>query len=216
MLKKLPILTAFLALGLTGLVHGRLTDRWGRSPDLAAALGKLKQVPLLAGDWDGTISETNDDTAATKSTGAYVTARFVNRVTGETVAVTLVCGRPGALSLHTPTICLPSHGYAAVGPSSRVKVAGKEPQHASEFMVTDFAKRVGPVEERVHVLWAYGHGGEWLIPENPRVTWARDRADYKLYVSRPLAKPDDPLGEDPSLPFLRAYLPELQKVFPRS
>jgi hypothetical protein len=212
MLKKLPILAAFLLLLLTGLLHGRITDRWGHSGQLEAAVAKLRQVPLLAGDWDGTVTQVNDDPVATKGMGAYAVVHFTNRVTGDTVSVTLVCGRPGPLSLHPPTICFPAHGYAEKGGPTKVKVARNNPRGVAEFMADDFVLQAGAVEERLHVLWAYGHNGDWVVPQDPRTAWARERAVYKFYVSRQSVKPDNPLDEDSSLAFLRAYLPELEKT----
>jgi hypothetical protein len=212
MLKKSPILTAFLALVLTGLLHGRITNRWGRSDNLEAAVGKLEHLPLSAGDWDGTLLELNTDPAATKGMGAYVGARFVNRLTGDAMSITLICGRAGPLSLHPPTICLPSHGHTQKSPLVKTQVPWKGCRQAAEFMVADFGRPVGSLEEGVHVYWSYSHNGDWVVPENPRVTWARERAVFKLYVARPSMRADSPLEEDPTLPFVRAYLPELEKV----
>jgi hypothetical protein len=209
---KVLLLTSLLALGLTGLLHGRITDRWGYSDTLQAAVGKLSQVPLSAGDYDGTVMEIQTDRVATKGSGAYVSARFVDRVRGETVFMTLVCGRPGPLSLHPPTICFPAHGYAQQGPDTRTTVSVPGGARSADFMQSEFVRNAGTGTEHIHICWAYGLNGSWTVPANPRIAWARQPAVYKLYVFRQSVGADAPLAEDPLVPFLQTYLPELQKV----
>ena len=45
----------------------------------------------------------------------------------------------------------------------------------------------------------------------PRVQFGGASALYKLYVIRPLSRPDEPPAEDPSDDFMRAFLPEVRK-----
>jgi hypothetical protein len=79
-------------------------------------------------------------------------------------------------------------------------------------MKAEFVRNVGVGTEHVHICWSFGLGGSWTVPANPRVTWARQPAVYKLYVLRQAVGADAPLAQEPLVPFLQAYLPELQKV----
>jgi hypothetical protein len=209
---KLLILTSLLALGLTGFLHGRISDRWSYSDTLQGAVDKLFQLPLSAGDYEGTVLEVNTDRVVTKGSGAYVAALFVDRVRGETIRVTLVCGRPGPLSMHPPTSCFPAHGYKQPGAVTRAPVSVPGGSRSADFLKTEFVRDTGTGIEHVPIYWSYGLNGNWMVPENPRIFWARQPAVYKLYVFRQSVGADAPLAEDPLMSFLQSYLPTLEQV----
>jgi hypothetical protein len=213
MMQKLVLTAALAALLGTGLLHGRITNRWGNSDTLQGAVDKLPQLPLLAGPWDGTLTEMETDPVATRGTGAHVTARFVHRPSGEVIWVTLVCGRPGPLSLHPPTVCLPAQGHIQKGPEGRATLSkGLGPSIGkAEFATAKFIKKA-PVPQLVDFYWSYSFDGRWDVPQDPRINLARQPAVYKFYVVRQASQVADPLEENPCLPFLRDYLPQLQKV----
>jgi hypothetical protein len=79
-------------------------------------------------------------------------------------------------------------------------------------MKSEFIRNEGAATEYIHMCWSYAFNGTWTLPQNPRVAWARRPAVYKLYVFRQSAGADAPLAEEPLVPFLQAYLPELQKT----
>jgi hypothetical protein len=211
MLKKIIPLSALAGLLVTGIMHGRITDRWRYSDTLQSALSKLPQLPLLVGNWDGTILEVDTEGTARRGAGSYVSARFVNRLQGDVVYVTLVCGRPGPLSLHPPTICLPAHGFSQNGAEVRLSIPLGGELGKNEFCTAEFLK-TGVVPEHTRFYWSYSAGGRWSVPADPRISLAGHPAVYKLYFFHRSSQADDPLGENPCLPFLRAYVPELQKV----
>jgi hypothetical protein len=211
MLKKLPVLAALALLVLTGLLHGRITDRWGYSGDLQSAVEKLNHLPLLIGDWDGTIVETKHDAASTKGVGAFSTIRYINRLNGDAVNMTLVAGRPGPLSLHPPTICFPAHGYSQKDAPARKRLALAESGQA-DFMFSEFGRPVGAVQETTRIYWSFGVHGAWTVPDNPRVALARNPAVYKLYCFTQSLNVDRRHDEESASQFIGLYLPELKKV----
>jgi hypothetical protein len=63
----------------------------------------------------------------------------------------------------------------------------------------------------LRLFWSWSGDGSWQAPDYPHRTFARYPFLYKLYVIRPLIKPDEPLAGDPCQEFLGLLLPELKK-----
>jgi hypothetical protein len=200
---------AVILLLATGLLHGYITNRWGSSASLEQAIDRMGQLPWTVGDWDGTITKLDAELRTIRNSGAFVTARYVNRRTGDTIEVSLICGRPGALSLHPPTICFPAHGYKVKKGGRRIEVPAEKSTPKSACMIADFARQSAAGEEGIHILWCYGVDGEWIAPENPRVSLAGRQAVYKLYVAHLGVEEELPAEKDPCVSFLKAILPEL-------
>jgi hypothetical protein len=212
MKRILPILACSIVMLGTGLLHGFITNRWGPSIGLQQAIDRLDRLPLVADDWDGTVLQRDVEPQTVRKSGAFVLAHFVNRRTGDAVQVSLICGRPGTLSLHPPTICFPAHGYQEKARPSRVEVPLKESGNRTEWMAADFGRAIAAGEERIHVLWCYGFQGQWTTPDNPRIALAGQGAVYKLYVAR-VGDGEGARGQkDPSVAFLGVFLPELEKA----
>jgi hypothetical protein len=95
---------------LCGLVHGYWTDRWVPATDLEHATGCMEKIPLSVGDWDGHDLEVKP-TSLDYHLAGHLARRYVNRVTGESVSIALVVGRPGPVSIHTPDVCYSAGGY---------------------------------------------------------------------------------------------------------
>ena len=62
------------------------------------------------------------------------------------------------------------------------------------------------------LAWSWSAGGGWKSPDNPRLTFARSRALYKLYLIREMSAPDERIEGDPSLEFVQAFFPELERA----
>jgi hypothetical protein len=61
-------------------------------------------------------------------------------------------------------------------------------------------------------MWAWSGSGDWLVPESPRVAFAKYFGLYKLYITHDLVSPDEPLMTDPMLDFARALMPKLSEA----
>jgi hypothetical protein len=191
----------------SGALAGVWTGRWGASQALRAAAARLDAVPLTLGDtWDGHAGELTEREIAVAELEAYLSRRYVHRRTGAAVSVLLVCGRPSAVAAHTPDVCYAGAGYAQVGAARAQDGPG-----GSRFQVLDFRKRDVAAPTSLRIFLAWSDAGAWSAPANPRLTFAGKPFLYKLYVVREMARPDEPLDEDPIKGLLRDLIPQLEE-----
>ncbi len=199
----------FAALVMMGVAHGLLSGRWA-PPDAPAA---LDHVPLTIGDWDGAAIEAAD-LVPNAEPGAVLLRRYVNRVSGAAVTLYMAAGRAGPIAAeHAPDSCYPGAGFAAEARIVTQSVTADDGRR-SEFRSADYGKteRASPLHLRV--FWAWGDGGGWQAPEDPRLLFAGRTRLYKMYIIRQLPKGGEPRDGDPSVLFLQALLPQLAKALP--
>ena len=113
------------------------------------------------------------------------------------------------MSVHTPDICFAGAGFNGVrAPRIYEGPSGSR----SEFQVHDFSKVnvANPTLLRVFLSW--GHEGKWTVPAKPRFAFAGKPYLYKLYVTREMAKSNEPIQEDPARELLEELLPQLQEA----
>jgi len=114
--------TAFLAVmillvaGLTlasGMIHGRLTNRWGPPTAMLAAAERLKGVPTECGDWRRMEKdlEMDETTINMLELEGWINRTYLHQPTGQTVHVAVLLGPPGRISVHTPEICFSSRDH---------------------------------------------------------------------------------------------------------
>lgn len=204
-----PILVAVLVLISYGIAEAIWTDRWRISDALERATGKLAQVPLRVGDWEGREQELDSRQVRQAEMSGYLMRRYVNRSTGAEVAILLVCGRAGPTSLHSPDVCYAGAGYAPTLAPERQEVATGA--NSDTFWVAEFRKP-GPAPEPLRIFWAWGTTGEWQASDRPRWQLAHHAALYKLYVIRSLPGNDERAAQDPSLEFMRGFLPVVRRA----
>jgi hypothetical protein len=211
-------LAALLLTVTYGVGEGLWTDRWRASGAAEQAAARLADVPRTLGGWDAEDQELDPRQVAAAELKGYVLRRYTHRESGAAVSVLLVCGRPGPVSVHTPDVCFQGAGQAMKGTPQRQRFEVADLTAAPEFWTARFDRTVPgtPVPEPTTVLWGWAADGRWSAPENPRVEFARSGALYKLYVIRPVTKPDGRPADDPALvDFLRTFLPALQTtLFP--
>lgn len=146
--------------------------------------------------------------AVTEAAG-HLSRSYIHRRTGAEVAVVVLCGRPGPISLHSPEVCYAGAGFTLRGETETCSVPGENAPAAQLFKAT-FVKE-GPAPEILKVFWAWKADGAWAATTNPRLAFARSTVLYKLYAIRRLGRPDENPAQEPCLDFLRAFLPELDK-----
>ena len=206
-----PILVSLALVGAMGVVHGVFSDRWGPSEQLERAVVGLDRVPAQFGEWSGT--DITIDPAVLRVAGIErgVFRRYHNSRTGDTVSILLVCGRGGPISVHTPDVCYEGAGYRQLAPEQRQDLDG-EGGRVDSFNAARFGKP-GIVPVQMQIYWGWSLDGvAWQAPENPRMSLARARALYKMYVVREYAPGSPAESTNTCEDFLREFRPEVRKA----
>ena len=181
-------------LAASGVVQGRLTNRWSTSPDLDAAVARLDQLPREIGTWKG--EDTDVDRATLRRIGIAggIVRRYRDDRTGSIVTVMLVCGRPGPVSVHTPEVCYVGAGYQLAAPPSGP---------LSGFQAATMVRPDAAVTDRLQVYWSWNGSGSWEAPANPRLAFGAQPYLYKLYVIRSSLSAGDDLASGPAVDFAK-------------
>ena len=125
----LGVVLAFALTILSGVLQGRMRNRWGPSPDTVRAAGKLAKVPTQFGDWRLSSTGKLDETAEKMlECTAYFVRSYQNQATGDLVSVTVLLGPPGPISVHTPEVCFGSRDYRLMGKREEVVIRGADGQ----------------------------------------------------------------------------------------
>jgi hypothetical protein len=208
MSRLLPLGLVLLVVTASGAAHGLWSGRWNVLDGSAQAAARLGHVPMTVGDWDGRAGAFDErQMKMAQLSGAHL-CEYVNRRTGSVVSSLLVCGRPGPVSVHPPELCYTGIGYELIGAPSRFR----DPSLAGmELWVCDFHKPRAATPDRLRIFYAWSANGTWSAPESPRLTFFREPALYKLYVTRRLLQAEEPLVDDPAVDFLKVFVPQLQK-----
>ncbi len=213
MTRLVPFGIVLLTVLASGAAAGLYTGRWGHSRTVQSAVTRLDRVPLALGaDWDvyegRKLSEAE---IALAEIDGYLARKYVHRRTGTIVTVLLLCGRPGPISVHTPEICYVGAGYAQTGSTKGYTAPTDSPCH---FQVRDFRKTNVATPTMLRVFLSWGNSGEWSVPANPRIAFARKSYLYKLYVVHELTKDNESVEEDPAAELVKELIPQLQdKLF---
>jgi hypothetical protein len=216
MVRVLGMAAATALLIFSGLLHGWWTGRWAAPEQAMAAAARLERVPLTLGDWDGEDLPLGDREKNAAGGDAYLMRRYRNRRTGTTLSVFVVCGRPGPVSVHTPDVCYEGTGFRRLGAIARHQVRPELLPRPAEFFLATFRQEEAPVQEYLRIFWSWSGGQGWEVSDEPRLTFAAYPALYKLYIARPMAQPDEPVGQDPGVDFLKLLLPRMEKeLWPR-
>jgi hypothetical protein len=206
MLRIFAAALASATLIVTGLVHGFWTDRWGNAVEPAEAAARLQDVPTTLGDWE--VREGESKPAAVDPHLAGTLQReYVNVRTGQKVAIMLVCGRFGPVSIHTPEACYGASGYQVGG---RTRVAA--PAGRGDFWTADAVRTTANEETKLRIYWAWNAGKGWSPADDARQAFARVPVLHKLYVVRDLNTLEENTRTDPCLDFMQLLLPELDRV----
>ena len=197
------ILTAGVALTLAnGVIHGRLTDRWGDKRDLMPlAAARLAEFPEDFGDWRLVEAHPfGEYVLGILQCAGYVNRSYVNEKTGQVVNLAVIVGPFGPTSTHTPEICYSSRDYKVRETAQRVSLPSA-PQSAL-WAVTLQSSAVHA--DVIRVLYAWSDGGPWSAPDQPRISYAGRPYLYKIQVSGLLS---DSNKEDSCQSFLESFLP---------
>jgi len=212
-MKRITGLLGFAAIAaLTlcgGVIHGRLSGRWGPPLAMIAAGEKLAQLPAQFGPWKLAAShEFSEITKTELECTGYVDRTYVNQNTGERVDVMLVVGPTGAISVHTPEVCVGGRDYTIAGERRQVTV--ETPDAASHrFWSVAFRSR-GLEASTLRICYGWTAGGPWMAPENPRFYFVGKQYLYKVQVSAQGPLQAASTQRDAGQQFLRDFIPAAQ------
>jgi len=205
MFRLLCIGTALATVIGTGLVHGYWTGRWETDSQREQAAMPLEEIAFDLGDWHGVDRE--PASRAPEPMLGYLYRLYKNRKTGAVVYLSLVYGRHGPVSIHTPGVCYDASGFR-VGERSRFTAPGT----TADFFTADAVKKRSDNQTVQRILWSWNAGGRWQVADSPRLTFARYPTLYKLYLVREMNAAGEPFDDDPCMDLLKLLLPEMQRV----
>lgn len=193
---------------LVGIVHGRLTGRWGPRPDVASAAERLKQVPQTFGDWEMQREPPLDPAVARilQCSGSLYRV-YQNVKTGDVVSFFVILGPHGPTAVHTPEICYSAKDYKITQARTRWTLDNSQ-EPRDEFW--DLRLQANDVSASgLRSLYGWTNTQHWQATENPRFKFGGSPYLYKLQVTGPL--PTEDQERDICREFLTALLPELRK-----
>jgi len=211
---KAPMKTAFvflLAVALTllsGVLHGRMSERWEQGIDFQPALAKLREMPARIGDWQMRDEEEfTDSVVEMLRCKGYVNRGYVNRRTGATLRVAILMGPAGPLSVHTPEICYSSRDYTQTGKRTKLSIPGTDGETQNFWVVAFQSTQLSG--QHMNVYYAWHDGARWRAPEEPRLSFSGEQTLYKIQIAAGAELTTDPQRTS-STQFLKELLPWLQ------
>lgn len=213
MRRFLPALTIALVAGLTlasGLIQGRMSNRWGPSPDVLAVAEKLEDIPDRVGSWKLVASDEMDDgTANMLQCAGYILRTYENEQTRECVNMFIIVGPPGPTAVHTPEVCYDSQGYPDREDPQRVTIENPHGPDDDFWAMTLRSK--GLNADQIRAYYAWSTGGPWSAAKGPRYAYAGCPYLYKIQLASQTPLPIDMETGDPCSSFLRDFLPEARR-----
>jgi hypothetical protein len=190
---------------LTGIVYGRLTQRWGPGPDLLAAAAHIASMPREIGDWQLLSEEPIDaNVLEILSCAGHVNRNYVNRQTGQTISIAILVGPSGPISVHTPEICYSSREYTAMGPRTR-KLLTDGDGRTHSFWSLSFRPNIESIDQ-LRVCYAWSEDAGWIAAESPRLEFAGRRLLRKLQIASVVSTVASDNTVDPCQDFLSALV----------
>ncbi len=215
-MKRPSVIAAILlATGLTilsGIMHGRYSNRWGPPAEAIAAAQRFKDVPREFGNWRLKSTQELSDIASKmlQPAGSFI-GTFENLLTADVVDVTLLIGPPGNISVHTPEVCFGSKFYQQLGERQKRAVNGQG-KDDDEFWWMDYKlTTLGGAKLRVYYAWSFGD--RWMALKNPRLSSAGHPYLYKIQLTNILPPGyDGSASDDACLKFLEDFVPAVRKI----
>ena len=211
-MKRIALISIALGVMIVdGVAYGLWTDRWGSAQAVEEAVARLERVPMALGDWQGDSRELGARQAEQAGYAGYWLRRYERRKDGMVINVMLACGRPGPLSVHTPSVCYAGAGYTEE--EAPVKhVVGDPP---AELWRSKFSKAGATIPVYQRVYWSWHASGAWKAAQNPRLQFAGQPVLYKMYVTHAMTGGDEKLEDAACAEFMNLLIPELEKNLAR-
>jgi hypothetical protein len=194
-----------------GVLHGRLTGRWGASLEALAAAERLESLPTKLGSWQ---LEKTEELSAFEMNElepyGHVSRVYFDSATGQRVSFFVVVGPVGKTAAHTPEICYSSQAYTMIDAPKPTNPDVEGHRKDALFAMTFRSNSLDAGLLRVYYGWSTG--SNWEAPEewDGRFLFARSPYLYKLQLSANLGPDATPDSIDPCESFLKDLLPVLR------
>ncbi|MGO9112642.1 MAG: exosortase-associated EpsI family protein [Thermoguttaceae bacterium] len=209
-------LAVVMALTLaSGVIEGRIRNRWGPSETMLAAAEKLEKVPRQFGGpqndrWQLQSSETMDqDTVEMLECTGYILRTYGNPRTGEMVSTFVVVGPAGPIAVHTPEICFPSQNYKSRDTRQQVAIPDDQGQEDRFWALSFKSKNIQ--EDLIRVYYAWSTGNRWSAADDARFAFVGSPYLYKIQLSSTLPAGADPKTDDTCKKFLKDFVPVVRQ-----
>lgn len=208
-MNQFPFISVGLIAALTigaGLLHGRMTDRWGSGESARAAADLLSQLPEEIGPWKLEAEGRQMSAEAERQLQCYGYAHgtYTNQETFERASLALLLGPPGPIAVHTPEICFNSREFRQQGSRKAVPVETGENDKHQMWSLRFESQRIE--QTNLQVVYAWNGGDGWKASASPRWEYSGTPYLYKLQVACPL-RDGNPAEGDPCQRFLQDFLP---------
>ena len=194
----------------SGIIHGRMSNRWGPPDSSRRAAARLEELPVQFGKWRmRSPRELSDAEMEQLQPTGYVFREYVNDDTGEALSPILLVGPVGQISVHTPEVCMAGQDYKQQGARQQVPISAS-PGEADTFWAATF--RTNDVGGRyIRVYWGWSTGGPWSAPDNPRFGFAGQPYLYKIQLVTALGREPSRQKEDACQRFLQDFVHEARQ-----
>lgn len=208
LLTALPFAAAVLLMGVSCYYQGVWSERWGEFPELEIYAEQLKEIPENIGEWQMAEESKTDERILKASGAAGELSRIYRNAAGEEVRVWIMCARFRDVFYHTPDRCYPAAGFEMQGEPEREVF---DVLDGVQFFTTTFLKSEPTGTHAERGYWSWSSDGTWLAPTNAKLTFAGERALYKLYVFGTIPMKSRGRSEEEYLAdFIRAFMPAVE------
>lgn len=207
------LLAITITLG-SGILHGRMSQRWGAHERMGLAVERLQQVPEAFGPWQlESELELGQSAIELLSCQGYVHRGYRNQLTGDFVKVAVMVGPGAKMSIHVPEICYESSNFTLLNERRRLELsetpATSDASELPAWWAVDFQMN-DVTQQHLQVAYGWSFGDQWLAPRFPRWTLAAAPVLYKMQLSH---VQDRSSGDDPQRvlrSFLKDFVPAIQ------
>jgi len=186
----------------TGALYGSYSQRWGPPVELVAAGLHLDSMPRQFGRWQLIEELPMEDTALKMlECAGYVNRRYVDKQTGQAVAVTIIVGPPGPTAVHTPEICYSSRAYQIQKVRKAIAIEGAHGESHALWCV-DFKTR-NLLADQLRTYYAWSRGSLWEASNSPRYEFAAAPLLYKIQLASQIDPGTTSDDRDPCKQFIK-------------
>lgn len=203
----LMILGLMVILG-SGVVQGIQGGRWGDPESLINAAQRLDEIPHQFGEWTSTENEISQRELQIAEAVGHFTRTYVNSETGKQISVMILCGKPGPISVHPPTVCFVGAGW---GLESDPTITNFEPDNAS-FWTGRFGKNKDGQRIVMETKWGWSSTSNWKAFDNARLETAGQAFLYKMYISAAVIQSDNNVKNTEHQEFMDDFIPLVNKA----